>query len=293
MSIRTDLAVEGLDFAEQTMPLGIKGVERSSEVKNGLKITRVKITSEDAGRAIGKGVGEYITVETSDFKLPTADFNGEIETVAEVLASIIRKDERGVLVVGLGNKEITPDALGPIAVSYILATRHISRELQEETGLLRLTPVSAIATGVLGQTGIETAEIVASVVRGTNPSCVIVIDALASKCVDRLASTIQISNAGIAPGSGVQNKRRELSEKTLGVPVVSIGVPMVVDMATIAYDMLGAEQAANISDKGKAMMVTPREIDLAVEHAGRLVGFAINKALQPNISLEDLYALVG
>lgn len=290
MSTRTDLAVECLDLANQTIPVGI---EHTTETKNGLNVTRVKISNDEAGKSIGKGKGEYITVETSDFKLPTADFDKEIETIAEIISAIIMKDERGVLVVGLGNKEITPDALGPAAIGYIFATRHIDKTLQQQTGLSGLTPVSAIATGVLGQTGIETAEIVASVVSGTNPSCVIVIDALASKSIDRLATTIQISNAGIAPGSGVQNKRKELNEQTLGVPVISIGVPTVVDMATIASDMLGESQADKISEKGKTMMVTPREIDLAIEHAAKLVAFAINKALQPTLSLQDLYSLVG
>ncbi|MEG0691524.1 MAG: GPR endopeptidase [Oscillospiraceae bacterium] len=290
MSNRTDLAVECLDFATEMMP---KGVEKTVETKNGLNVTRVKITDEQSARVIGKPIGEYITIDTSDFKAPSDGFNNEVETIAEILSTIINKDERGVLVVGLGNQEITPDALGPKTISYTFATRHIDGELQQQIGLPGLTPVAAIATGVLGQTGIETAEIVAALTKSINPSCVIVIDALASKSVDRLATTIQISNAGIAPGSGVQNKRKELSEKTLGVPVVSIGVPMVVDMTTIAYDMLGEGISDKVSEKGKTMMVTPREIDLAIEHASKMVAFAINKALQPTLSLEDLYALVG
>ena len=132
----------------------------------------------------------------------------------------------------------------------------------------------------------------ASVAEELKPSCVIVIDALAARSVDRLATTVQISNTGISPGSGVQNRRKELSRETLGVPVVSVGVPMVVDMATVACDMLGAE-AGPVSEKGRTMMVTPREIDLAVEHAAKTVAFAINRALQPHLSLEDLTGLVG
>ncbi len=290
MSSRTDLAVECLDFATEIMP---KGVEKTVETKNGMNVIRVKITDAQSAEVIGKPIGEYITIDTSDFKEATDGFNNEVETVADILSSIIRKDERGVLVVGLGNQGITPDALGPKTISYIFATRHIGSELQKQIGLTGLTPVAAIATGVLGQTGIETCEIVASIVKGINPSCVIVIDALASKSVDRLATTIQISNAGIAPGSGVQNRRKELNENTLGIPVISVGVPMVVDMTTIAYDMLGEGLSDKISEKGKTMMVTPREIDLAIEHASKMVGFAINKALQPDLSLEDLFALVG
>lgn len=290
MSNRTDLAIECLDFATEIMP---KGVEKVVETKNGISFTTVRITDAGAAQQIGKPIGEYITIDTSDFKAPTDGFNNEVETISSILSSIIRKDERGVLVVGLGNQEITPDALGPKSIGYIFATRHIDGELQKQIGLTGLTPVAAVATGVLGQTGIETAEIVAAITKGINPSCVIVIDALASKSVDRLATTIQISNAGIAPGSGVQNKRKELNEETLGVPVVSIGVPMVVDMETIANDMLGGASTDSLSPKGKTMMVTPREIDLAIEHAAKMIAFAINKALQPHLSLEDLYALAG
>lgn len=296
MSIRTDLAMESLDFAAQPLP---HGVLQKVETKNGLTITRVIISDMNTGNSIGKGIGEYITIETSDFKAAAAAFDSEIETIAEILGSIIKKDERGVLVVGLGNQEITPDALGPKAIGYIFATRHIGSALQKEIGLTGLTPVSAIATGVLGQTGIETAEIVAAITKGVNPSCVIVIDALASKSIERLACTLQISTAGISPGSGVQNARKELTERTLNVPVISIGVPMVVDMSTIAHDMYASYSGDNvtknadncISERGKTMMVTPREIDLAIEHAAKLIGFSINKALQPSLSLSELYSL--
>jgi len=288
MQARTDLAVESLDFQKET-----QGVERETFLKNGLEVTRVRILSEEGARRIGKPVGEYLTVDTSDFKSPAPSFAGEVDTVAELLSPLIsRAPGKAVLVVGLGNIQITPDALGPKAVRYTLATRHISRELAGEIGLSGLQPVAAIATGVLGQTGIETAEIVASVAKALEPSCVIVIDALAARSVDRLATTVQISNTGISPGSGVQNRRKELSRETLGVPVLSVGVPMVVDMATVACDMLG-EERAQVSEKGRTMMVTPREIDLAVEHAAKTVAFAINRALQPQLSLEELIELVG
>lgn len=290
MTSRTDLAVECLDFAKEIMP---KGIEKSVETKNGLNVIRVKVTDEESANIIGKPIGEYITIDTSDFKAPSDNFDTEVRTVAEILSSVIKTDERGVLVVGLGNQDITPDALGPKTVDYIFVSRHIDKDLQDKIGLTGISSVSAIATGVLGQTGIETAEIVASLTKSINPSCVIVIDALASKSIDRLATTIQISNAGICPGSGVQNKRKELSEKTLGVPVISMGVPMVVDMTTVAYDMLGEGVSDKVSEKGKTMMVTPREIDLAIEHAAKMVAFSINVALQPTLSLEDLYALAG
>ncbi|MCI8405825.1 MAG: GPR endopeptidase [Oscillospiraceae bacterium] len=290
MEARTDLAVESLDFAGDLAP---EGVAREVFRKNGVEVTRVRVTSAEGAKRLGKPQGEYLTIDTDDFKAATGNFAIQVDTIAELIAPLIPQEaERPVLVAGLGNLQITPDALGPRAVRYTLATRHISRELAEEIGLSGLRPVAVIATGVLGQTGIETAELVASVAEELKPSCVIVIDALAARSVDRLATTVQISNTGISPGSGVQNRRKELSRETLGVPVVSVGVPMVVDMATVACDMLGAE-AGPVSEKGRTMMVTPREIDLAVEHAAKTVAFAINRALQPHLSLEDLTGLVG
>lgn len=292
MSARTDLAVECLNFAKELSP---EGVEKEVFEKNGMEVTRVRVVNDTGARLIGKAVGEYLTVETSDFKCAVANFEQEVNTIAELLSPLIpRNADSGVLVAGLGNMQITPDALGPKAIQYTLATRHITKELAGQIGLEGLQSVAAIATGVLGQTGIETAEIVSSVASELKPSCVVIIDALAARSVDRLATTVQISNTGISPGSGVQNRRKELSQETLGVPVVSIGVPMVVDMTTVAYDMLGeGNESEKVSDKGRTMMVTPREIDLAVEHAAKTVAFAINRALQPNLTLEELVGLVG
>ncbi len=292
MGVRTDLAVETLDFAKELSP---EGVEKKAFEKDGVEVTQVKIVSETGARLTGKPVGEYLTVETSDFKTPTANFERDVNVIAELLAERIpRSSDQPVLVVGLGNQQITPDALGPKAVEYTLATRHITGELASRIGLEGLQPVAVIAPGVLGQTGIESAEIVASVAASLKPSCVVVIDALAARSVDRLATTVQISDAGINPGSGVQNSRKALSRETLGVPVISVGVPMVVDMTTVAYDMLGeGGESEKVSDKGRTMMVTPREIDLAIEHAAKTVAFAINRALQPSLTLEELMGLAG
>lgn len=288
MGIRTDLAVERLD-GHPLPPDG--GVKQEQFTQSGIEVTRVSVLNQEGAQAVGKPIGEYLTVSVSGFRSATADFEKEVEAVAALLRPLLRQTERGTtLVVGLGNRDITPDALGPKAVNYILATRHISQELAANIGLEGLRPVAAIATGVLGQTGIETAEIVAAVVNRLHPACVIVIDALAARSVDRLATTVQLSNTGISPGSGVQNKRQELSEQTLGVPVLSVGVPMVVDMATIAAEFSGA---ADLGGKGRDMMVTPREIDLAVEHAAKTVAFAVNRALQPELSLEEIMGLVG
>ncbi len=291
MAIRTDLALEMLEAAGELLP---QGVRQEKFQENGIEVTRVQVETEEAARILRKPVGSYYTMETADFKSVPPDFAAEVEAAARVLSRLLPPKDQPVLVIGLGNQEITPDALGPKAVRLLLATRHIRAELAEEIGLGKLRPVSLLAPGVLGQTGIETAEIAAALAGTLRPSAVVVIDALAAKSVDRLARTLQISTAGISPGSGVQNTRRELSERTLGVPVISMGVPMVVDMTTVACDLLQDEAAEEkVSEAGQGMMVTPREIDLAVEHAAKLTAFGLNRALQPDLSLTDLQALVG
>lgn len=289
MTRRTDLAVESVDFASQITP---KGVKRDITTKNGIEITTVIIEDEHGETISGKPKGRYVTIETSDFKSPSSNFYNQIETIAEVIETFLVKNDDGVLIVGLGNREITPDALGPKAADLIFTTRHIEKGLQESIGLKDIIPVSAIAPGVLGQTGIETAEIVTSVVESIKPSCIIAIDALAAGAVERLATTIQISDTGISPGSGVQNKRKELSKNTIGIPVIAIGIPMVVDMTTIAKD-LSNDETPSVNIKGKSMIVTPREIDLAIEHAAKTIAYAVNKAIHPHMELDDLIALVG
>ncbi len=297
MSIRTDLALERLELNGKITPTGVK---KHEETKQGILIVNVEVETDEAAALLNKPKGQYITFNVSDFKTPSENFMSEVETVAEELSKIFPQNDKGVLIVGLGNSDITPDALGPKAISYMFATRHIDDDLKKSIGLEGIKPVCVIAPGVLGQTGIETAEITASLAKQLKPSFIIVIDALAAKSIERLGTTIQVSNTGISPGSGVQNRRKELSENTLGVPVISIGVPMVVDMTTIAYDLLGEGNPNNssksnpiVSDRGRTMMVTPREIDVVIEHAAKMVAYSINKALQPTLSLDDLVALVG
>lgn len=291
MSIRTDLAIEQIDFATEITP---EGVKKEVISLNEIEVTKISITNSNASKNLSKPIGDYVTIQVSSFNSPSKDFETEIKTIAEVLSKMLADKKREVLVVGLGNQNITPDALGPRAIEYIFATRHISNSLANTIGLNDLNSVSAISTGVLGQTGIETSEIVASIVKKLNPSAVIVIDALAAKSINRLSNTLQITNTGISPGSGVQNKRKALSKETLGVDVIAIGVPTVVDMGTIALDIFKNDMdISKISDEVSTMMVTPREIDLAIEHAAKTIGFAINKALQPNLSLDDIIGLVG
>lgn len=288
MDIRTDLAIEKLEIAGEILP---EGVLKSEDIKEGVKITKISIKDQKASNILGKPVGEYITLDIDNLKVLSSNFEGHVSIISDQIKSILNK-EGLILVVGLGNSDITPDAIGPFCIDSILATRHISGELASDIGLDGLRPVAAIAPSVLGKTGMETAEIIASICNKISPEAVIVIDALASKSVERLGTTIQISDTGISPGSGVQNKRKALSQETLGVPVIAIGIPTVVDMTTIAFDLLGeGSKSEKVSTRGRTMMVTPREIDNLVKQSSKLIGFSINKALQPFLSLEDIQGL--
>lgn len=290
MAIRTDLAMECIKSLGNEQ---IEGIIQKTENKNGLTVSFLEITTKGAAERVSKPIGTYITVETSDFRSPVGDFCNEIDVIAGILSKILPNEHKNVLVVGLGNQDITPDALGPFAVNSIFVTRHIGGELQRQIGIEGLCDVCAIAPGVLGQTGMESAEIVAAVAKDIAADCVIVIDALASRSIDRLATTVQISNSGISPGSGVLNSRKELTNATLNVPVIAVGVPTVVDMGTIAQDLFGVSEDSDGVKRGRSMMVTPREIDLAVANAAKTVAFAINKALQPSLTLDELTALVS
>ncbi len=206
-------------------------------------------------------------------------FDGRLDEFASVLKGILPEKLDSVLVAGLGNKNITADSLGPKVNGYILATRHLSDS--DESGLGELFSVACVSTGVLGDTGIETAEIIKGVANQIKPSCIIVVDALAATSMDRLGNTVQFSDTGISPGSGVGNHRFEISEKTLGVPVISIGIPTVVSTAVIS-DTLSS-----------GAYVTPREIDRICEQGAKLIGMGINVCFQKGLSSEELYALVG
>lgn len=290
MAIRTDLAVESAEQSGAHLP---EGVERECVKKDGVAITTVRVVSEAGAKAIGKPLGQYITIEADNMKSPAVDYDAEIEALAAALTELLPK-EGTVLVAGLGNSDITPDALGPKTAAHTFATRHIGGQLAAEAGLSDLRPVAVLATGVLGQTGMESAEIIAAVCESVKPSAVVVIDALACSGIERLGTTVQITDTGISPGSGVQNRRKELSQASLGIPVIAVGVPTVVDMTTIAQDLFGAEELpAHSREQGRAMMVTPREIDVLIDRAAKLLGLGINRALQPSLSIDELAGLVS
>ncbi len=275
--VRTDMAVEFMEGKPE-----ISGVTLT---KHSLPfpVTEVLIEAEEAAERIGKPCGHYLTAEGLDLSKPPHQMVETAQKLAPLLDGFLPKLCKSALVVGLGNREVTPDSLGPRVVKEILVTRHFSLaapRLARESGLDQLTPVCALAPGVLGQTGIEVSELIEALVKRLKPDVVIAVDALTAAQKSRLCRSLQFSDTGIVPGSGVANHRRALSEKTLGVPVIAIGVPTV-----IAFGDEGAKQ--------ETLFVTPRDADLCMEHAAKLIGLLCNISLQPSLSAEELQALAG
>ncbi len=271
---QTDLALESFETVNKTKIDGVKIRE-----ENG--ITTVMVLNENGAKTIGKPVGKYITCQVPSFVSDTDIFDGRLNLLSGILRSLLPDDMKSVLVAGVGNLDITADALGPKANNYVLATRHLVKNIGSNV-FSDFFDVSGVSTGVLGDTGIESAEIIKGIVNQISPSCVIVIDALAASSPDRLATTVQLSDVGISPGSGVGNHRYEISKNTLGVPVVSMGIPTVLSTA-----------ALNGNTNGEPMFVTPREIDRIIEQGAKLIGMSINVCLHKNISARDLFSLVG
>ena len=271
----TDLAVESFESVNKTVIDGVKVEENDG-------VTIVSVLNEKGAKAIGKPVGKYITCCVPSFVSDNDIFDGRLDKLSSILQSLLPDDMNSVLVAGVGNLDITADALGPKTNNYVLATRHIVGDNDHAEMFKDFFNVSGVATGVLADTGIESAEIIKGIVNVTKPSCVIVVDALAASSSERLGTTVQLSDVGISPGSGVGNHRYEISRKTLGVPVVSIGIPTVVSTAAISN---------KITDE--QMFVTPREIDKITEQGAKLIGMSINVCLQKNISAHDLFSLVG
>lgn len=324
--VRTDLALEVHEKNQEsvrrsgtatTYPYA-EGVEVTEDGNKDIHVTRVKITSPAGEKNIGKPMGNYITLDIPRLKENDRDlYETTCRAVAFELQQILNlKEKDTVLVVGLGNWNITPDALGPKVSSYLMVTRHLHEYLPEQVDD-GVRPVCAIAPGVLGLTGIETSDIVKGVVDEVKPALVIAIDALASRKMNRINTTIQIADTGISPGSGVGNKRAELSEKNLGVPVIAIGVPTVVDAATMANDtielvidnlMAHSSEGTDFykmlkeldeNDKynlirevlepyGGNLIVTPKEMDEVIERVSKVVANGINLALHKNIGFDDI-----
>ena len=287
MNFRTDLALERHELLKDNVP---DGVESRTYEKNSVNFTKIKITNANGSESLGKPEGTYITAEIPSLIKSTVD--EEIVTVIGEELGALLPPHGDVLVVGLGNTDITPDAIGPESVEMVLATRHITDELSDDLGLGNLRPVAGFVPGVLGKTGVETAESIKGIVNAIRPCAVIVIDALAARRLRRLGNTIQMSDTGIIPGSGVGNSRTAVNNDTIGVPVISIGIPTVVDAQTLVNDLTDDKNKIS-SKENREMIITPREIDLVVERASKMIALAINKALQPHLSVDEILMLVG
>lgn len=288
MQFRTDLAIEVADEAQH---LTDEDVGKDTFREGDTCVTRLHIRTDRAARALGKPQGAYITVEVPPLTDNEETLGKAAGLVANELTALL-PDEGSVLVVGLGNRAITPDALGPESADMVLATRHIDGEFARSVGLDDLRPTAVLTPGVLGQTGTESGEIVRGVCTVVHPVAVVVVDALAARSVARLGCTVQLCDTGIAPGSGVGNNRQPLNAETLGVPVIGMGVPTVVDAATIAREFSDrGEEAPDLTPRGAQMMVTPREVDVMIHRAARLVAMAINGALQPDYNPLELIAV--
>ncbi len=295
MLLRTDLAIEAKEISGEENTGGVNTYEKRCGI---LKINRMEILTQSAAQRLNKSKGNYITIEGMPLTDNYREVPEQIKIISEEIRSLIPQ-EGSVLVVGLGNINITPDALGPKSMSVVLATRHLTGELMRSTGLDCLRPVAVISPGVLGQTGIETGELITGLVKHLKPSVIIAVDALASRSLSRLGCTIQISDCGISPGAGIGNNRLRLDKDTIGIPVIGIGIPTVVDAATLATDLISSnnnrreELKRSVSPRGERMIVTPSEIDLLIERASQLIGMAINCAVQNKISIKDIFSLVS
>jgi len=286
LNYRTDLTLERAELASEKGN-GIKKEFKHTDYTN---TTIIDILNEETAEKLGKAVGRYITIEIPDLNILSSEFDELSETVKESLDLLLPEKDGLVLVAGVGNSDITADALGPFVASGIFSTRHLSEELQKNIGFSEpLRPVSSISTGVLGQTGLESSEYIKSIANEIKPCCVITIDALASRSVKRLGTTIQMSDTGIAPGSGIGNKRKRIDKDFLGVPVIAIGVPTVVDTLTLAESICGEKVE---KETAIDMIVTPKDIDVLIKNASNLIATAINLSLQKSLSYSDLKSLL-
>lgn len=316
-SIRTDLALEAHQLAGISHDgADIPGVDLEQSSENGIHISRMHIKDMNGSRIMNKKIGHYLTFEVPELRYKDPDLQ---RNVAQVFANEVRDflhlgKKDSVLIVGLGNWNVTPDSLGPLVVEKLFVTRHLFTHMPDvvKDGF---RPVAAVAPGVLGITGVETSEIVKGIVEHIRPDLVIAIDALASRSLERVNTTIQVADTGISPGAGVGNKRKGLNMETLGVPVVAIGIPTVVDAVTIAHDTIDllierierevpgntcAQLFETFTDRekkqliheilqplGQNLMVTPKEIDQFIEDIAKVVANGLNMALHEAITMEE------
>lgn len=288
--LRTDLALEATELWRERAgdPGDAPGVVTREYQREHYPVTVVEVTSPEGEQAVNKPMGTYLTLELDGLleRQPDA-FPRAVRALAAELTPMLQLAEKApVLVVGLGNRAITPDAVGPKTADHTMVTRHLVEREPQHFGMFR--PVAALAAGVLGTTGVESGELVHAVVERIHPACVIAVDALAARSVRRLCRTIQIASSGITPGSGVGNARKALNQETLGVPVVALGVPTVVDAATLAADLAGDQLPEGALDGAPSLIVTPKDIDTHVSDVAKVIGYGINLAVQEGLTVEDV-----
>ena len=292
---RTDLALEAKELWEESAQetAKLEGVRALSKTREGFPAETVQILDERGERALGKPVGRYVTLtmdalarrEENAFARAARAVGGELARLMDGV------DPKGLaLVVGLGNRAITPDAVGPKVHESTLVTRHLVEQTPEHFGAFR--PVASLSAGVLGTTGMESGELVQAVCRRLKPACVVAVDALASRSLKRLCRTVQLSDTGIAPGSGVGNHRWALDRDSLGTPVFAVGVPTVVEASTLAADLLNREELPPLGE-GRGLLVTPKDIDSQVNDLSKVIGYGISLALQPGLDVSDLDLLLS
>ena len=289
MAFRTDLAVEAIENHKSAAAL--PHVRQSDRMLEGFAVHEVRILSEDAAREIGKPQGRYLTLELDALIRREEDaFPRACKALSTLLRELLPRPNDGpVLIAGLGNRMITPDAIGPQTADHVIATRHLIA--QSPAIFADWRPVSALAPGVLGQTGVETGEVICGVLDRVRPAAVIAVDALAAGRLSRLLRTVQLADTVITPGAGVGNARAALNKETLGVPVIAVGVPTVVDGATLAHEIssqLGQPACEALDDLSQPVMITTRDIDREVADISRMIGYAVNMALHPHLSVADI-----
>jgi len=288
---RTDLAVEAKELWQQSASeqTRLEGVQARSGSREGFEVDTVQVLDERGEQALDKPVGTYITITLDGLKQREEDaFGRAARAIAQELKGLLGglPADAPVLVAGLGNRAITPDAIGPLVHEYTMVTRHLVEQVPEHFGTFR--PVASLSAGVLGTTGVESGSLIRAVCDEIKPACVIAVDALASRSLHRVCRTVQLADTGIVPGSGVGNHRKALNKETLGIPVIAVGVPTVVDGATLAMDLLGQEELPKLAQGVENLMVTPRDIDAQVADLSKVIGFGIDLALHDGLSVEDV-----
>lgn len=303
MTGRTDLALEAAEYQK----LGEADGFLETVSTGAIPVSRVRIVTEEAERKTGKPIGRYATVFFDGAFSDDGLFDLAVDKTAEVIGEFL-KGARNVLAIGLGNAEMTADALGPKVIDRLIVSRHLKHQMPDLYRDLSLGTLSALRPGVVGQTGIETAELIRSAVQSVSPDAILIFDALASRRLKRLCATVQVSDTGITPGSGVGNHRTPINRQTLGIPVISVGIPTVVDAATLTADALetvqkhaGNEIADGDDDQIRSILgayennlvVTPQDIDALVGRAAKLLSLAANKAIHTRLGREEIEALTG